>query len=42
MKSQDIINAEKISNHGFFVGNSHHDLTEKLTNFKKILYESIY
>ena len=40
--SGDIINAEKISNHGFFVGNSHHDLTEELTNFKKILYESIY
>jgi len=40
--SGDIINAEKISNHGFFVGNSHHDLTEELNNFKKILYESLY
>ena len=40
--SGDIINAEKISNHGFFVGNSHHDLTEELTNFKKILYESLH
>tara|TARA_B100000989_G_scaffold214088_1_gene162752 strand:+ start:9846 stop:11021 length:1176 start_codon:yes stop_codon:yes gene_type:complete len=40
--SGNIINAEKISNYGFFVGNNHHDLTEELNNFKKILYESLH
>ena len=40
--SGEIINAEKISKNGFFVGNSHLDLEEELNFFKTTLYESLY
>ncbi len=40
--SGEIINAEKISKNGFFVGNSHLDLEKELNFFKTTLYESLY
>ena len=40
--SGEIINAEKISKNGFFVGNSHLDLEQELNFFKTTLYESLY
>ena len=38
----NIVNAEIISNNGFFVGNSHLDLEKELKFLKNILYESLY
>lgn len=40
--SDKIINAEIISNQGFFVGNSHLDLKKELEFLKNNLYESLY
>ena len=40
--SGKIINAELISNNGFFVGNSHLNLEQELKFLKTKLYESLY